>query len=202
MNFYTHTSKKHTSTLFHVLRLKIGIYQKWTIQDSLCEPIEYIERLLSELKHNVPGSPSYLEFSQVGLVVKNLPAMQQTKETWVIPGSGRSPRGGTSNPIQFSCLENPMEEPGGLRSMGLQRVRHNWSGLAHGNRGLKEVQFCFYWPAVQASTWKQYLLAIQTINWKAVVLLIWTHAKHPLKNKLTYQCQYFLLTHKTKPLNS
>ena len=26
-----------------------------------------------------------------------------------IPGSGRSPRGGNGNPLQYSCLENPME---------------------------------------------------------------------------------------------
>ena len=26
-----------------------------------------------------------------------------------IPGSGRSPGGGHGNPLQYSCLENPME---------------------------------------------------------------------------------------------
>ena len=26
-----------------------------------------------------------------------------------IPGSGRSPRGGHGNPLQYSCLENPMD---------------------------------------------------------------------------------------------
>ena len=37
-----------------------------------------------------------------------------------IPGEGRG------NPLQCSCLENPMEEePGGLQSMGSQRVRHD-----------------------------------------------------------------------------
>ena len=33
---------------------------------------------------------------------------------------------GNGNPLQYSCLENPMtEEPGRLQSMGSQRVRHN-----------------------------------------------------------------------------
>ena len=33
--------------------------------------------------------------------------------------------------LQYSCLENPwMEEPGRLPSMGLHRVRHDWSNLA------------------------------------------------------------------------
>ena len=35
---------------------------------------------------------------------------------------------GNGNPLQYSCLENPMdEEPGGLQSMGSQRVRHDWA---------------------------------------------------------------------------
>ena len=43
-----------------------------------------------------------------------------------IPGWGRSSRGGHGNPLQYSCLENPMdEEPGGLQSIGSQRVGHN-----------------------------------------------------------------------------
>ena len=46
-----------------------------------------------------------------------------------IPGSGRSPRGGHGNPLQYSFLENPMEEPGWLQSVGLQRIWHNWSDL-------------------------------------------------------------------------
>ena len=43
-----------------------------------------------------------------------------------IPGTGRSPREGNGNPLHYPCLENLMtEEPGGLQSMGLQRVGHN-----------------------------------------------------------------------------
>ena len=35
---------------------------------------------------------------------------------------------GNGNPLQYTCLENPMgEEPGGLQSMGSLRVRHNWA---------------------------------------------------------------------------
>ena len=44
-----------------------------------------------------------------------------------IPGSGRFPGEGNGNPLQYSCLENPMD--GGtwcrLLSMGSQRVRHD-----------------------------------------------------------------------------
>ena len=44
----------------------------------------------------------------------------------VIPGLGRSPGGGHGNPLQYSCLENPMDR-GAWRVtvMGLQIVRHD-----------------------------------------------------------------------------
>ena len=52
-------------------------------------------------------------------LVKNLPA--SAEDTCLIPGLGRSPGGGHGNPLQYSCLENPMaEEPGGLQSVGSQ----------------------------------------------------------------------------------
>ena len=48
-----------------------------------------------------------------------------------IPGSGRSPREGNGNPLQYSCLENPMDR-GARRAivLGSQRVRHHW-GTEH-----------------------------------------------------------------------
>ena len=58
-------------------------------------------------------------------VQKNLPASAGEADS--IPQSGRSPGEGSGNPVQYSCLGNPMdmEEPGGLQSMGSQRVWHN-----------------------------------------------------------------------------
>ena len=37
--------------------------------------------------------------------IRNLPAMQEN----LIAGSGRSPGGGLGNPLQYACLENPMD---------------------------------------------------------------------------------------------
>ena len=54
---------------------------------------------------------SYILFgaSQVALVVKNPPANAgDIRDVGSIPGSGRSPGGGHGNPLQCSCLENPM----------------------------------------------------------------------------------------------
>ena len=47
-----------------------------------------------------------------------------------IPGLGRSHGGAHGNPLQYSCLENPMdwtEEPGRLLSTRLQGVGHDWA---------------------------------------------------------------------------
>ena len=44
------------------------------------------------------------------VVVKNPPANAgDIKDVGVIPGLGRSPEGGDGSPLQFSCLENPMD---------------------------------------------------------------------------------------------
>ena len=46
----------------------------------------------------------------MALVVKNLPAsVGDIKDVGLIPGSERSPGGGHGNPLQYSCLENPMD---------------------------------------------------------------------------------------------
>ena len=45
-----------------------------------------------------------------GSVVKNPPAMQEPQETSSIPGLlGRSLAEGLGNPLQYSCLETPMD---------------------------------------------------------------------------------------------
>ena len=41
-----------------------------------------------------------------------------------IPGLGRSPGEGKGNSLQYSCLENPIEEFGGLQSSSVQLLSH------------------------------------------------------------------------------
>ena len=61
------------------------------------------------------------------LVVKNPPANAgDIRDEGSIPGSGRSPGGGRGNPLSILAWRIPWtEEPGGLQSMGLQRVGRN-----------------------------------------------------------------------------
>ena len=77
----------------------------------------------SQLHKPIP-SDSYL--SQVGRYVcfpggaevKNTPA--SAGDSGLVPGSERSPEGGHGNPVQYSCLENPMER--GVGWVTLHRV--------------------------------------------------------------------------------
>ena len=78
-----------------------------------------------------------LRASQLVLRVKNLPANAgDVRDTGLIPGSGRSPGGAQGNPLQCSCLENPMDRGAWrLQSMGSQS-QTQLSDLAH-TMGLK-----------------------------------------------------------------
>ena len=52
-------------------------------------------------------------------MVKNLPANAEDRDMSSIPGLGRSPKEENGNPLQYSCLENPMD-------------RGAWWATAHG----------------------------------------------------------------------
>ena len=79
-------------------------------------------------------SPKPPRASQVVLVVKNPPA--NAGDAGFIPGSGRSPGGGHGNPLQYSCLENPMDRGvwqvtfQGSHRVGLKRLRMYLQPLA------------------------------------------------------------------------
>ena len=60
--------------------------------------------------NDVCPKPYSMWASQVALMVKNPPASAgDLRDAGSIPGSGRSPGEGHGNPLQYSCLENPMD---------------------------------------------------------------------------------------------
>ena len=61
---------------------------------------------MMQLLTSLSSSKSIKDFP-VGPMVKNLPA--NAGDLGSIPGSGRSPGEGNDNPLQYSCLENPMD---------------------------------------------------------------------------------------------
>ena len=74
--------------------------------------------------HSLPplkASPSGPQAFQVTLVVKNLPA-----NVGDVRDAGSHLGGGPGNPLQYSCLENPMDR-GAWRATahGSQRARHD-----------------------------------------------------------------------------
>ena len=55
------------------------------------------------------------------------PCRRQT-DTGLIPELGRSPGGGNGNPLQYSCLESPMDR--GAWWAIVHRVTKNWTQLS------------------------------------------------------------------------
>ena len=57
---------------------------------------------------------------------KNPPVMQETGDAGPIPWSGRFPEEGHGNPLQYSCLENPMDREAWKATVhGVIRVGHD-----------------------------------------------------------------------------
>ena len=57
-----------------------------------------------------------------------------------IPGSGKFPGEGNGNPLQYSCLENPMD--GGAWKAAVHGVYMSWSRLS-------DFTFTFHFPALE-----------------------------------------------------
>ena len=70
----------------------------------------------NNLKMYIYNNYIYIWASWMVLVVKNLPVNSgDIRHVGSILGPERSPGGGHGNPLQYSCLENPMDgEPGGI----------------------------------------------------------------------------------------
>ena len=76
----------------------------------------------------------------MALVVKNPPAnVGDTGDLGLISGLGRSPAEGNSNPLQYSCLENPRDRGAWWATVhGVANVGEDWT--------TKQQQFCFSYP--------------------------------------------------------
>ena len=73
-----------------------------------------------------------------GSVVKNSPVNAgDTGDPGFIPGLGRSPGGGNGDPLQHSCLGNPLD-------------RGAWRAAVHGSHRVTEgmAAYVFVWPGM------------------------------------------------------
>ena len=111
-----------------------------------CKSLQSCPTLCDPIDGSPPGSPvpgilqaRTLEWVAIlGLVVKNPP--ENARDAGLIPGSGRSPGGGNDNPLQYSCLGNPMD--GGT-----------WWAAVHGvvksRTQLRDFTFTFHFHALE-----------------------------------------------------
>ena len=100
------------------------------------------------LGHPTPGLPrmqpkwhacyGYLFLG--GSVVKNPSA--NTGDAGSIPGWGRSPGGGNGNPLQYSCLENPMDR--GAWWATVHGVAKSWAQLSDWARACTHTHTCHF----------------------------------------------------------
>ena len=89
-------------------------------------PLSYLRCRVSPLSKI---SMIALGASQVALAVKNPSASAgDIRDVGLIPESGRSPEGGHSNPLQYSCLKNSMDR--GAWQATVHGVLKSWTGLS------------------------------------------------------------------------
>ena len=80
-------------------------------------------------------------------MVKNLPANAgDTRDKDSIPASGRSPEEGHGNPLQYSCLQNPMDKGAwGTTVHGVTKSRTRLKQLSmHTHRSERFEQMMFF----------------------------------------------------------
>ena len=104
-----------------------------------------------------------------GSAVKNLPAMQESEETWIQPLDREDPlKKGMATHSSILAWRIPWtEEPGRLQSMESQRVRHNWKWLSMHACPLKQcmVVFCLIFLAILLHIFWNVLLSLSTLFW-------------------------------------
>ena len=114
------------------------------------------------------GTTASFGDSQVALVVTNTPA--NAEDDSLIPGLGRSPGGGHGNPLQYSCLENPMNR--GAWWAAVHRVAKSQTWL---NQLSKH---CLFKRVPNLGPWSSPKLTDKwTLRWSRQISLGITHRK-------------------------
>ena len=101
----------------------ISIFKRWSWWDD-CFKTEILLWKYALWKENKTGRNTWPGFpggSEVKASASNVGNLG------LIPGLGRSPAEGNGNPLQYSCLENPMDGEAWWATVhGSQRVGHDW----------------------------------------------------------------------------
>jgi len=114
--------------------------------------------------------PLHLKSSLVAQLVKNLPTTQGHSGS--IPGSGRSPGEGNGNPLQYSCLENPIDRGAWQATVhGVARVRHDLAAkppppsVQSPVNTLQTVAWTTSFPPIPSLPFNKRTLELQQSSW-------------------------------------
>jgi len=108
----------------------------------------------------------------VAQMVKNLPAMQKT-QVWYLGLEDPLEKGMAIHSSILAWRIPRTEEPGGLQSVGLQRVRHDW---VTNTTTTIPVTFSSPWWARVESLWQVVFASVETLNSSLMVQLIFDSA--------------------------
>ena len=119
------------------------------------------------------------EDTSMALVVKNPPANAgDIRDVGSIPGSGRSPGGEHGNPLQYSCLENPLD-------------RGAWWATVHGVEKSQTKLKQLSKPAKTLFGWNYLTLKYLTAFIPNITMNIWWSFKHKWYPGWQYQGRAF-----------
>ena len=109
--------------------------------------ISFLSCQMNNTRNIIGRDYEYCWASQVALVLKNPPTnAADRRDVGSIPGSGKSHGGGMATHSSILAWRIPWtEEPGGLQSMGLQIVGHDWSNLACSHAWTHEYCYITSW---------------------------------------------------------
>ena len=140
-------------------RLAIGNWSCQNVHFPHCSQGHHVEKLSNtNINHSRSLECSFRElliwdslgFSG-GAVVKNLPASAgDTRDTSSIPGSGRFPGIGKGNPLQSSCLENPMDRGAWQATYSMESKSYTTWATEHTHVGSKGLHLAI---SVQPKLW-------------------------------------------------
>ena len=104
------------------------------------------------------------------------------RDTGSIPGSGRSPGGGHGNPVQYPCLENPMDR--GAWQATVHRATKSWTRLKR--LSMHSMHGCFHAMMVKLSIHDRDCMFLKVQNIDGMVFTGKNLLSSELENSLVY----------------
>ena len=104
------------------------------------------------------------------------------RDTGSIPGSGRSPGGGHGNPVQYPCLENPMDR--GAWQATVHRATKSWTRLKR--LSMHSMHGCFHAMMAKLSIHDRDCMFLKVQNIDGMVFTGKNLLSSELENSLVY----------------